>query len=58
MKVKYPKTYHLSWSLGRSDDDKVLHDISCFCDKEIVVTEKMDGENITLYCKWFSCSFG
>jgi hypothetical protein len=49
MKVKYPRTAHLPWSLGRSSDDVVATDLSGFVDREIVVTEKMDGENTTLY---------
>lgn len=48
-RLKYPRTYHLPWSPGRSDDDKVLTDLSFFEDKEIVVTEKMDGENTIIY---------
>lgn len=47
--IKYPRTFHLPWSLGRSDDDKVLHDTSHFNNKQIIMTEKMDGENTTLY---------
>lgn len=46
---KYPRTYHLPWSLGITSDDKVLQDICCFEGKEIVVLEKMDGENCNLY---------
>lgn len=49
MLIKYPRTFHLPWSLGRTDDDKVLSDVSSFEGKEIIVTEKMDGENSTLY---------
>jgi hypothetical protein len=44
VRVKYPRTYHLPWSLGITSDDKVLRDTSQFIGKEIVVTEKMDGE--------------
>lgn len=46
---KYPRTPHLPWSPGRTKDDRVLSDISCFRGKKIVVTLKMDGENTTLY---------
>lgn len=48
-KFKYPKTLHLPWSQGVSADDKVISygSLSCFFDKEIIVTEKMDGENTT-----------
>lgn len=47
--VKYPRTMHLPWSLGRSDDDKVIPDLSGFVGKRVIVTEKMDGENTSLY---------
>lgn len=47
--VKYPRTYHLPWSLGATDDDKTLPDTKSFHWKNVVVTEKMDGENTTLY---------
>jgi hypothetical protein len=46
---KYPRTPHLPWSLGATDDDKRLSNVDHFVDKEIVVTEKMDGENTTMY---------
>lgn len=48
-RVKYPRTYHLPWSPGRSSDDKVLPDTSIFEGKDVVVTVKMDGENTTMY---------
>jgi len=47
--VKYPRTYHLPWSLGRTRDDRALRDTFCFEGKEVVVTVKMDGENTTMY---------
>jgi len=46
--VKYPRTYHLPWSLGLTSDDKKVPDTSVFDGKEVVVTEKMDGENTTI----------
>jgi hypothetical protein len=49
MKYKYPRTYHLPWSDGKTDDDKILDDVSSFKNKEVIVTEKLDGENTTLY---------
>ena len=49
MKIKYPRTKHLPWSPGATSDDKILKDISCFDGKVVVITEKMDGENSTLY---------
>ena len=53
MRIKYPRTLHLPWSPGVSSDDRVLHDLSCFTNKEVVVTTKMDGENTTLYADGF-----
>lgn len=47
--IKYPRTFHLPWSLGISDDDKVQNNLSNFIDNEVVVTVKMDGEATTLY---------
>lgn len=46
---KYPRTLHLPWSRGVQSDDKVLRNVHSFLGKYIVVTEKMDGENTTLY---------
>lgn len=52
MRTKYPRTFHLPWSLGATDDDKT-HDaasvVGMFAGREVVVTEKMDGENTTIY---------
>ncbi len=47
--IKYPRTMHLPWSPGMSDDDRIIQDLDFFKGKEIVVTEKMDGENTTMY---------
>lgn len=47
--VKYPRTYHLPWSEAVTSDDKVCQTLEHFAGKQIVVTEKMDGENTTLY---------
>ena len=46
--VKYPRTYHLPWSGYIGKDDRITDDLSMF-DDEIVMTEKMDGENTTMY---------
>jgi hypothetical protein len=46
--VKYPKTYHLPWSPGFTNDDKVLKNTDCFENKSIVLTVKMDGECTTM----------
>jgi hypothetical protein len=47
--VKYERTYHLPWSPGVQCDDRVIHSLEAFKNKEVVVTEKMDGENTTIY---------
>jgi hypothetical protein len=48
-RVKYPRTHHVSWSPGVNDDDRVLHDLSGFHGRRVIVTQKMDGENTTMY---------
>lgn len=45
---KYPRTYHLPWSKGSTSDDKMLKDCSDFLNKEIIISEKMDGSNVCL----------
>jgi hypothetical protein len=47
-KLKYPRTPHLPFSLGATSDDKRLEDCGHFIGQQVVVTEKMDGENSTL----------
>lgn len=47
-RVKYPRTFHLPWSPGATDDDKILDDVAHFEGKIVVVTEKLDGENCTI----------
>lgn len=47
--VKYPRTKHLPWSRGYSEDDIRLADISNFEGYEVVITEKMDGESCSIY---------
>ncbi|MNK64294.1 RNA ligase [compost metagenome] len=45
----YPRTYHLPWSPGATSDDKIIRNANQFANQLIVVTEKRDGENTTLY---------
>lgn len=47
--VKYPRTPHLPWSPGATSDDVKLREHPFENDCEIVVTEKLDGENTTMY---------
>ena len=48
-RFKYPRTPHLPWSPGVSADDLRCINTGNFLGKSVVVTEKMDGENTTLY---------
>lgn len=47
--VKYPRTYHMPWSPGVTKDDRVLQNMDHFKNRMVVVTEKLDGENTTMY---------
>ncbi len=47
--VKYPRTYHLPWSEGLNDDDRLMESLEAFIGKRVIVTTKMDGENTTMY---------
>ncbi|CDZ80644.1 RNA ligase [Candidatus Rubidus massiliensis] len=48
-RIKYPKTPHLPWSPGLTANDTRLLDCQQFEGKEVIVTEKLDGENTTMY---------
>ena len=48
-KIKYPRTLHLPWSEGMTNDDKMLPSIEIFEGKEVVVSLKLDGENSSIY---------
>ncbi len=47
--MKYPRTSHLPFSEGISADDRVIETMDKLYAGEVVVTEKLDGENFTLY---------
>lgn len=47
--VKYPRTLHVPWSPGASIDDRHVYTLEHLYGKEVIVTEKMDGENTTIY---------
>jgi hypothetical protein len=47
--VKYPRTYHLPWSQGMSDDDRMMPSLDHLSGQPVIITEKMDGENTTFY---------
>jgi RNA ligase len=48
-RFSYPRTHHLPWSPGATSDDKIIRNTSCFVNQLVVVSEKRDGENTTLY---------
>ncbi len=49
--IKYPRTPHLPGSPAYSSDDELMIDLKHIYEenKNIVITEKMDGENTSLY---------
>ena len=49
MRVHYPRTAHLPWSPGATPDDIRVGDLRGLIGREVVVTEKLDGENTTIY---------
>lgn len=48
-RYKYPRTPHLPGSPGATPDDIYINDMDCLVGREVVITEKLDGENTTLY---------
>lgn len=42
---KYNRTYHLFFSPGATNDDRISDSVDTLLGKEIVITEKLDGEN-------------
>lgn len=52
-RVKYPRTMHLPWSPGMHDDDRMLESTTCFEEREVVVTEKVDGESASIYTDYY-----
>jgi len=51
-RVKYPRTFHLPWSPGKTEDDKTMADTSGLEGEEVVVTAKLDGENTSFYADY------
>ncbi|MDH6137181.1 putative kinase [Kitasatospora sp. MAA4] len=49
MRTHYPRTPHLPWSPGATSDDVRAGGLAGLLGREVVVTEKLDGENTTLY---------
>jgi len=42
---KYNRTYHLNWSPGTTSDDRIAPSVDSLIGIDIVITEKLDGEN-------------
>jgi hypothetical protein len=53
-RFKYPRTYHVPFSPGITKDDRVLDSYSAFEGRRVVVTEKIDGENTSIYSDGFT----
>ena len=53
LRVRYPRTMHLPDSPGRASDDKVIRSLEALRGTEVVVTEKLDGGNVT----WMTDAF-
>ncbi|MFB7782972.1 RNA ligase family protein [Streptomyces vinaceus] len=49
MRTHYPRTPHLPWSPGAAADDVRAAGLAGLAGREVVVTEKLDGENTSLY---------
>lgn len=52
-RFKYQRTQHLPWSKKVTNDDTKLHHSSCFHGKSVIITEKLDGENSTMYNDYY-----
>jgi hypothetical protein len=49
-RIKYPRTYHVFWSPGATNDDRMMpEEVINKWNWEVIITEKMDGENTTFY---------
>jgi len=44
---KYFRTFHVPWTKSTDSDDRILSSVEHFSDREVVITEKLDGENQT-----------
>lgn len=48
-RVKYPRTFHLSWSPGMTNDDRMMVSLASLEGQDVVVMVKVDGECTTFY---------
>ena len=51
--VKYPRTYHVMWSPGKTNDDRAHKSLDHFVGKDVVIHLKMDGENASFYHDYY-----
>jgi len=51
--IKYPRTFHFDFSDSLQNDDRKLESIDSFIGKRVILTEKLDGENATIYCDYY-----
>jgi len=51
--IKYPKTMHFDFSQSLQNDDRRLETLEDFECKRVIVTEKLDGENATIYSDYY-----
>ncbi len=47
--IKYPRTFHLPWSPGMNRDDRMMSGVDVFEGNEVMICEKLDGENTSMY---------
>jgi hypothetical protein len=47
--IKYPRTQHLPFSENLQNNDRKIPNLDAFQGKEVVVTEKLDGEGTSCY---------
>lgn len=47
--VKYPRTFHLPHSPGMNRDDRMMTDTNIFQNQQVMICEKLDGENVNCY---------
>ncbi len=48
---KYGRTFHLPTSLSATSDDKIMALVEGLMVTDLLITEKMDGENTTIHCE-------
>lgn len=51
--IKYPKTMHFDFSQSLQNDDRKIETLDDFIGKRVIVTEKLDGENATVYSDYY-----